>query len=151
VNITSKPEGHPCVLSGQRYIRWIFLHCYGNPSLDVGVSNDRTVLAVMHAEDSPDGRRVVLDAIDRWQGTRAAPVDLGEVRDTLIRRCREYRASAIVDPHEAVLIAQEARGAGVRVVEFAFTAASVGRLALSLHQAIRGHRIALPDDEILLD
>jgi len=120
-------------------------------SLDVGVTNDRTVLAVMHAEDSPDGRRVVLDSIDRWKGTRAAPVDLGEVRDTLIRRCREYRAAAIVDPHEAVLIAQEARAAGVRVVEFAFTAASVGRLALSLHQAIRGHRIALPDDETLLD
>ena len=120
-------------------------------SLDVGVSNDRTVLAVMHAEDSPAGRQVVLDSIDRWQGTRAAPVDLGDVRDTLIGRCREYRASAIVDPHEAVLIAQEARAAGVRVVEFAFTAASVGRLALSLHQAIRGHRIALPDDEVLLD
>jgi hypothetical protein len=33
--------------------------------------------------------------------------------------------------------------------EFAFTAASVGRLVLSLHQAIRGHRIALPDDELV--
>ena len=53
-------------------------------SLDVGIVNDRTVLAVMHAEETPAGRRVVLDRIDRWQGTRAAPVDLGEVRDTLI-------------------------------------------------------------------
>jgi len=35
--------------------------------------------------------------------------------------------------------------------EFAFTATSVGRLALSLHQAIKNHRIALPDDEVLLD
>jgi len=93
----------------------------------------------------------VLDSIDRWQGTRAAPVDLGEVRDVLIGRCRQYRAAAIVDPHEALLIAQEARAAGVMVHESAFTAASVGRLALSLHQAIRGHRIALPDDEILID
>ena len=57
------------------------------------------------------GRRVVLDPIDRWQGTRSAPVDLGEVRDTLVRRCREYRPRAIADPHEAVLIAQEARAA----------------------------------------
>jgi hypothetical protein len=39
----------------------------------------------------------------------------------------------------------------VVVQEFPFTAASVGRLALSLHQAIRNHRIALPDDEMLLD
>jgi hypothetical protein len=41
--------------------------------------------------------------------------------------------------------------AGVEVREYAFTAASVGRLALSLHQVIRNHRIALPGDEDLLD
>lgn len=77
---------------------------------------DRTVLAVMHAEASPCGRRVVLDSIDRWQGTRAAPVDLGEIREALVRRCREYHASAIVDPHEARLIARDARSAGVMVL-----------------------------------
>jgi hypothetical protein len=120
-------------------------------SLDVGVVNDRTVLAVMHAEETPAGRRVVLDSIDRWKGTRAAPVDLGDVRDMLIARAAEYRAAAVVDPHQAVLIAQEARMAGVAVHEFPFTAASVGRIALSLHQAIRNHRMALPDDELLLD
>jgi len=53
------------------------------------------------------------------------------------------------------LIAQEARAAGVVVHEFAFTfaftAASVGRLALALHGAIRNHRIALPPDEELAD
>ena len=120
-------------------------------SLDVGVVNDRTVLAVMHAEETPAGRKVMLDSIDRWKGSRSAPVDLGEVRDTLIARAAEYRAAAVVDPHQAVLIAQEARAAGVVVHEFPFTAASVGRIALSLHQAIRNHRIALPDDELLLD
>jgi len=54
-------------------------------TLDVGIVNDRTVLAVMHREDSPEGRRVVLDRIARWQGTKATPVDLAEVRDTLLR------------------------------------------------------------------
>ena len=93
----------------------------------------------------------MLDRTDRWQGTRSAPVDLGDVRDTLTSRAREYRASTVVDPRQTVLIAQEARAAGVIVTEFPFTAASVGRIALSLHQAIRGHRIALPDDETLLD
>ena len=39
----------------------------------------------------------------------------GDVRDTLISLAREYRASAIVDPRQAVLIAQEARAAGVMV------------------------------------
>jgi hypothetical protein len=119
--------------------------------LDIGIVNDRTVMTVMHAEDGPGGRQVVLDRIDRWQGTRANPVDLGDVRDTLIDRAREYRAGAVVDPHQAVLIAQEARTAGVKVHEFTFSASSVGRLALSLHQALRNHRIALPDDEMLLE
>jgi len=120
-------------------------------SLDVGIVNDRTVLTVMHAEETAAGRAVVLDRIVRWQGSRAAPVDLGEVRDALVSLAREFRAGAVVDPHQAVLIAQEARAAGVTVSEFPFTALSVGRLALSLHQVIRNHRIALPDDEVLLD
>ena len=124
-------------------------------TLDIGIVNDATVFAVMHAENQDHhagaGRRVVLDWIGRWHGSRAAPVDLGEVRDALIARAEEYRAAAIVDPHQAVLVAQEARGAGVTVHEYAFTSASVGRLALSLHQAIRNHRIALPPDEDLID
>ena len=73
--------------------------------------NDRTVLAAMNSEETPAGRMVVLDRIARWQDTRSAPVDLGEVRDTPISLAREYRASAVVDPHRAVLIAQEARAA----------------------------------------
>ena len=120
-------------------------------SLDIGIVNDRTVLAVQHVEETAAGRRVVLDRLARWQGSRANPVDLGEVRDTLLAVTMEYySAEVVLDPHQAVLIAQEARAKGVVVHEFAFTSASVGRLALSLHQAIRNHRMALPPDEDLL-
>jgi hypothetical protein len=121
-------------------------------TLDIGIVNDRTVLSVLHAEETAAGRRVVLDRIVRWQGSRAAPVDLGEVRDTLLALTMDYySAEVVLDPHQAVLIAQEARAKGVVVHEFPFTSASVGRLALSLHQAIRNHRIALPPDEDLAD
>jgi len=121
-------------------------------TLDIGIVNDRSVLTIMHREDTPDGRHVVLDRIARWQGTRTAPVDLAEVRDTLLTLTMEYYgAEVVLDPHQAVLIAQESRARGVRVHEFQFTATSVGRLALSLHQAIRNHRVALPDDETLID
>ncbi len=121
-------------------------------TLDIGIVNDRTVLTVMHTEETPAGRRVVLDRIVRWQGSRSAPVDLGEVRDTLLALTMDYySAEVVLDPHQTVLIAQEARARGVMVHEFAFTATSVGRLALSLHQAIKNHRMALPDDEVLLD
>ncbi len=53
-------------------------------TLDIGIVNDRTVLTVMPTEETPTGRRVVLDRIVRWQGSRSAPVDLSEVRDTLL-------------------------------------------------------------------
>ena len=82
-------------------------------TLDVGIVNDRTVLTVMHTEETPAGRHVVLDRIERWQGSRSAPVDLGEVRDTLLALTTEYySAEVVLDPHQAVLIAQEAWARG---------------------------------------
>ena len=33
-------------------------------TLDIGIVNDRTVLTVMHLEETPAGRRVVLDRIE---------------------------------------------------------------------------------------
>jgi hypothetical protein len=119
-------------------------------TLDVGLVNDRTVVCVMHAEDTPRGRAVVLDRIERWQGTRDNPVSLTEVRDTIAALTMDYySADLVADPHQAVLIGQELTSRGVTVTEFPFTATSVGKLALSLHQAIRQHRVQLPADEDL--
>jgi hypothetical protein len=121
-------------------------------TMDIGVVHDATVLCVCHREDTPRGRAIVLDRIERWHGTRDRPVPLAEVRDTAAELSAEYnRAELITDPHQAVLLAQELRGSGVAVTEFAFTSASVGRLALSLHQAIRQHRARLFPDEDLAD
>jgi hypothetical protein len=64
-------------------------------SLDAGVSNDRSVLAVMRADDGPDGCQVVLDLIDGWQGT---PTDLGDVRNMLIRRRPQRHESDLRAP-----------------------------------------------------
>lgn len=122
-------------------------------TLDVGTKNDRTVVAVMHAEKDVTGtRKVVLDAIRRWQGNRNRPVDLQNVADTVAELSARYnRAQALIDPSQAILIGQQLRGRGVAVDEFNFTGSSVGKLALALHQAIRQHRIDLPDDPDLLD
>lgn len=122
-------------------------------TLDVGVVNDRTAVAVMHAErDITGSRKVVLDDIRTWKGSRAHPVDLQSVANTLAELSNRYnRARVIADPHQAVMIAQQLRGRGVRVDEFVFSASSVGKLALALHQTIRQHRIDLPNDDDLLD
>jgi hypothetical protein len=121
-------------------------------SVDLGHTSDRSVVAVTHATDGPAGRKAVLDRIERWQGTKAAPVPLGEVRDHVHAMWDQYRpARVVMDPAEGRLLAQELRDLGVDVLEYAFTASSVGKIALSLHQAIRQHRIELPADEDLLD
>jgi len=119
---------------------------------DLGSVNDRAVVAVLHAEDGPAGRRAVLDRLERWQGSRSAPVPLGAVRDTMLSLSGQYNhAEGIVDPWQAKLMAAELREAGMTVNEFNFTSTSVGRLALSLHSAIRQHRISLYPDTDLTD
>lgn len=122
-------------------------------TLDVGVVHDATVVAVMHREDDAAGvRRVVLDRVERWRGSRDAPVPLAAVAATVWALSREFGgAHVVLDPHQAKLIAQQLAGRGASVTEFAFTASSVGRLAVALHQALRQRRLDLPDDDELLD
>jgi hypothetical protein len=120
--------------------------------VDLGLKHDRTVAAVCHAERDGTGVRVVLDRLQTWAGSRRRPVDLGVVEEWLAEVGRRYnRARLIVDPYQAMQMAQRLRHAGVTVEEYAFSAQSVGRLAIGLHTAIRDHRLALPDDEELID
>lgn len=139
---------------GQRYII----------GLDVGLKNDRSVATICHVESGDiasrqtndiagsEGRRVVLDRIAVWQGTRKDPVQLSDVEAWLLHASKDYNGASIVfDPWQAAGTMQRLRRQGVRVVEFSFTAASVGKLAVALHNALRNRSLALPNDEDLID
>ncbi len=136
--------------------------------LDVGITRDRTVLAVCHVEPhdpgsrrdlGPErrpgplrGARVVLDRLLVWQGTSARPVSFADIEAAIMEVHGRYRLSELVfDPYQAVGLAQRVARAGVNAREFVFTNASVGRLALTLHTLLRSRTLALPDDEGLLD
>ena len=123
-------------------------------TLDVGLKHDRTVAAVCHQEpllDGREGRRIVLDRMQVWQGTAASPVVLGEVEGWLLQASKSYGGARIVaDPWQAVGMLQRLQRRGVRVEEFSFSSASVGHLAQALLLALRDHRLALPDDPELL-
>ncbi|MCU1691149.1 MAG: hypothetical protein JWM64_240 [Frankiales bacterium] len=115
--------------------------------VDLGLKNDRTVLAVCHSE----GRRVVLDRLLRFAGTRAAPVSLADVEAAVLGLHERYNAPRfIADPWQAVGLMQRVRAKGVAVEEFTFSASSVGRLASVLFRLLRDREIALPDDADLL-
>ncbi len=120
--------------------------------LDVGLTNDRTVATVCHADGPRGGATVVLDRLEVWQGRRLAAVNLDAVESWVYEASRTYnRARVVFDPFSSVQLTQRLRGKGVACVEFTFTAQSVGKLGLTLYQLIREKRLALPDDEALLD
>jgi phage terminase large subunit-like protein len=96
--------------------------------------------------------RVVLDRMQVWKGSRSAPVQLQTIEDYVAEVHRAYgEAPLVYDPFQAVGLAQRLQARGVRVVEFAFSATSVGRLGLTLHSLIRDGRLAIPDDPELID
>ncbi|MGH2634976.1 MAG: terminase large subunit domain-containing protein [Actinomycetota bacterium] len=116
--------------------------------LDLGIKRDRSVAAVCHLDD----RIVVLDRMMTWSGTRETPVRLQHVEDWLAEAHRTYVGARVVfDPWQAVGLAQRLADRRVHVREFPFTAQSVGRLAVTLFNAIGDHSLAIPPDEELVD
>jgi phage terminase large subunit-like protein len=114
--------------------------------VDIGLRRDRTVACVCHAErldgrplsaisdqmsmdaDPFRGVRVVLDRIQVWAGSSDSPVQLAEVEVWLNEAVDIFNhARIVIDPWQAVGMAQRLRGRGVAVQEFNFTSASVGQ------------------------
>lgn len=120
--------------------------------LDLGVKNDATVLAVCHGEGRGEGRRVVVDRLDAFVPSKGKHVDLAVVEEAVRTAARQYRHSHVVmDPWQGLLLARNLRSSGVTVTEFTFSQQSVGHIALTMFNLLRDRRIALPDDEALLD
>jgi phage terminase large subunit-like protein len=122
--------------------------------VDIGITHDRTGLAVCHADKrtAAERPRVVLDRIFVFGGSRSQPVRLATVEATLLDVCRRYHGARVhLDPWQAVGLAQRLRTQGVRADEFTFSGASVGRLASTLHLLLRDRALALPEDHELLD
>ena len=119
---------------------------------DLGVKNDKTAVCVCHVDGPPESPTVVLDRMNVWSGSRKAPVQLDEVEGFIAQASEAYGGTGVVlDPWQAVGMAQRLRARGLGVVEFTFSGTSVGRLASTLHTTIRNRRLALPDDPDLLD
>ena len=119
--------------------------------IDVGLVNDRTVLTIAHAERRGDAVVVVVDHQEVWQGSKEQPVDLGDVEGFCRESLRKYPGKLIADPWQFKHTAQRLRSHGIRVEEFVFSSASVGRLALTLYRLLRDRLLDLPDDPDLVN
>ena len=136
--------GHEGRLPPQPGMRYVL-------GLDVGLVNDRTVLTVAHGERRDGDVVVVVDHQEVWQGTKTNPVDLSDVEAVCRETLRQYPGRVIFDPWQSVHLAQRLRARGIRVEEFTFSSASVGRLALTLYRLLRDRLLDLPDDDDLVD
>jgi len=124
-------------------------------TLDVGLTNDACVAVVAHSEqryeDRAEARRVVVDRLARWCGTKSRPVNLDEVEAWVATASRSYNGAAIhADPWQADGLLQRLQRRGARAEQFNFTSTSVGRVATALHLALRNRLIWLPRNDDLL-
>jgi hypothetical protein len=83
-------------------------------TLDVGLTNDRTVVVVAHAEQGPARTTVVVDRLHAWQGKRVRPVSLEALKAWVEAACSEYCCSLLFDPYQAQHLAQRLRTKHVR-------------------------------------
>ena len=96
-----------------RGIRYFF-------GVDLGVTGDLTAVAIVHVEEAnrdghaPPERRVVVDRVMTWSGTRDHPVHLAYVRDWLADEASRYAdVRVVLDSWQSVGMTQELREHGI--------------------------------------
>jgi phage FluMu gp28-like protein len=120
--------------------------------LDIGMVKDRAVAAVCHVEVDGNARRLVLDQMQTWQGTQRDRVSLSAVEEWVLAASRSYGGARLhYDPYQAEQPAERLSRQGVRTQRATFSAGENSKRALLLHQLIRSHTLAIPDNPELID
>lgn len=115
--------------------------------LDLGTVKDRSVAALVR-RDAGSGL-VVVEHLRTWTPTAGVKVDLQDVEEEVATLALRHRAAVVLDPWQAVLMAQRLRARGVQVEEHAFTGDSRRRLFATLLDVVRTGRLrSLPHDEL---
>jgi hypothetical protein len=115
--------------------------------LDLGVTKDRSVLALV---GSADEGRVVVRKLATWVPPKGGKVDLQAVEDEVESLMRTHAVAAcIYDPHQAQHMAQRLRVRSVPMLEYTFTSASRRDLFAKLLDLIRRRKlVAAPHAEL---
>ncbi len=122
--------------------------------VDLGLRHDRTCIAVCHAEPvaSSRARKIVLDRMIVFEGSKADEVRLAEVEAALVQAWRHYhRPKVRLDPWQAIGLAQRLRRRGVSVEEWSYSPQRYGAIATVLYTLLRDGLLDLYDDLGLLD
>lgn len=112
--------------------------------VDLGLTKDRTALAIMHEEDD----LFVLDDLQVWEGRRGEPVAIREVEAAILAASQEFPTWKVVcDPWQMASTIQRFQG---RIEEFRFTAQSVSHLSANLLRVITTRQLRIYQDDDLI-
>jgi hypothetical protein len=115
--------------------------------LDIGLSKDRTVLALVRGD--PSSPLVVVESLVTWTPRPGTKVDLTEVEGAVADLARATGAPVVCDPWQAVLLAQRLRARGLSVVEYSFTGDSRRKLFGAVLDLVRTGRLRCrPHDDL---
>jgi hypothetical protein len=107
--------------------------------LDLGLSKDKTVLAIVRGDASSP--LVVVESLVTWSPQPGTKVDLSEVEGAVADLARTTGAPIVLDPWQAVLLGQRLRARGLSVVEYAFTGDSRRKLFGTMLDLVRTGRL----------
>jgi hypothetical protein len=104
-------------------------------AVDLGLTHDRTAAVILH-KDFTMGR-IVVDAIQVWEGSQAAPVQIAAVEAYIQWALRAFpRLSVVVDPWQMQATVQRLGQYRVKAVHF--TNEYIAKLSSNLHHLISG-------------
>lgn len=120
--------------------------------VDLSVTSDYTVVAVVHAERNAHGdpSRLIVDRLRVWKPSRANPIRMADVEQYIVEQALAYDAQVVVDPYQAAQLIQRLQHARVRAYGENMTAASNTRRALLLHRLLTDAGMSIPDDDELV-
>jgi len=117
--------------------------------LDLGLTKDRTALAVVHPHPL-DGQTIVLDELQIWAGTRAKPVEIATIERAVVDAKRRYPSLRVLaDPWQLKGSIQRLSKDGVSIAEFTFSSGSIAKLSSLLYELVSDASLRVFEDREL--
>jgi phage terminase large subunit-like protein len=112
--------------------------------LDLGLTRDRTAFAICHVEH----QRIVLDALEVWEGTPADPVSIVAVENHVRDAYRRFPGLVVhADPWQAEGTVQKLSRGGHRIEKFRFSQASIHHLSRVLYECAQDESLRVYEDD----
>lgn len=138
-----------CVVRGRSSVDPVEGKRWYAGAIDAAFKGDRFTFCIAHRDYWK--KRVVIDHLEGWQGSRRNPVQLSVVQPRIVEVCRRYRVRKLyADQYGAAPIAESFRRDGVRLEEVPFTNSSKADMYGTLRQQIVDREIELLEHPELL-